>query len=245
MNIKRYGVDAPFALLIYAVFGVGLLWHAYVNRLNYPIGIEATIGIVLVLGALIFLHTTTRGKYKIFDDAIKHLNLKSDSQVLDLGCGRGALLTRIAKQLGAAGKVTGLDLWLSRDQSHNKMSITQKNVDDLGLTDRVNLVTDDMTKLDFPDESFDVVTSSFAIHNIKNEQVRIHAVKEAIRVLKPGGHLMIIDTGRNIKEYSQIFQDSGLQIAQSRGLGFNGWWATPLTNSYVVAGNKPATKTAK
>ncbi|ALO05151.1 methyltransferase domain-containing protein [Lactiplantibacillus paraplantarum] len=239
MNIKRYGVDAPFALLIYAVFGVGLLWHAYVNRLNYP------IGIVLVLGALIFLHTTTRGKYKIFDDAIKHLNLKSDSQVLDLGCGRGALLTRIAKQLGAAGKVTGLDLWLSRDQSHNKMSITQKNVDDLGLTDRVNLVTDDMTKLDFPDESFDVVTSSFAIHNIKNEQVRIHAVKEAIRVLKPGGHLMIIDTGRNIKEYSQIFQDSGLQIAQSRGLGFNGWWATPLTNSYVVAGNKPATKTAK
>lgn len=221
------------------MFGVGLLWHAYVNRLNYP------IGIVLVLGALIFLHTTTRGKYKIFDDAIKHLNLKSDSQVLDLGCGRGALLTRIAKQLGAAGKVTGLDLWLSRDQSHNKMSITQKNVDDLGLTDRVNLVTDDMTKLDFPDESFDVVTSSFAIHNIKNEQVRIHAVKEAIRVLKPGGHLMIIDTGRNIKEYSQIFQDSGLQIAQSRGLGFNGWWATPLTNSYVVAGNKPATKTAK
>ncbi|WP_318765011.1 class I SAM-dependent methyltransferase [Lactiplantibacillus carotarum] len=174
-----------------------------------------------------------------------HLNLNPDSQVLDLGCGRGALLTRIAQQLGPAGKVTGLDLWLSRDQSHNKMAVTQKNMDDLGLTDRVELVTGDMTKLDFPDESFDVVTSSFAIHNIKNEQARINAVKEAIRVLKPGGHIMIIDTGRNINEYGQVFQDAGLQITQSMGLGFNGWWATPLTDSYVVAGNKPTTKTAK
>ena len=245
MNIKRYGIDAPFALLIYAVFGVGLLWHAYVNRWNYPIGIEMTIGIILLLGALVFLHTTAQGKYRLFDEAIKHLNIKPDSQVLDLGCGRGALLTRIAQQLGPAGKVTGLDLWLSRDQSHNKLAVTQKNVDELGLTDRVNLVTGDMTKLDFPDASFDLVTSSFAIHNIKNEQARINAVKEAIRVLKPGGHIMIIDTGRNINEYGQVFQDAGLQITQSMGLGFNGWWATSLTDSYVVAGNKPTTKTAE
>lgn len=245
MNIKRYGVDAPFALLIYTAFGVGLVLYAYVNRLNYPIGIEMTLGIILLLGALLFLHTTAQGKYRLFDEAIRHLNLTPDSQVLDLGCGRGALLTKIAQQLGAAGKVIGLDLWLSRDQSHNKITVTQKNVDDLGLTNRVNLVTGDMTKLDFPDASFDVVTSSFAIHNIKNEQARINAVKEAIRVLKPGGHIMIIDTGRNSNEYGQVFQDAGLQITQSMSLEFNGWWATPLTDSYVVAGNKPTNKTAK
>lgn len=245
MNIKRYGVDAPFALLIYTVFGVGLLLHAYVNRLNYPIGIEMTLGIILFLGALIFLHTTAQGKYQLLDEAMHRLNLKPDSQVLDLGCGRGALLTRIAQQLGPAGKVTGLDLWLSRDQSHNKMAVTQKNVEDLGLANRVDLVTGDMAKLDFPNASFDVVTSSFAIHNIKNEQARINAVKEAIRVLKPGGHLMIIDTGRNINEYGQVFQDAGLQITQSMSLGFNGWWATPLTDSYVVAGNKPTSNMAK
>lgn len=245
MNIKRYGIDAPFALLIYTAFGVRLVLHAYVNRLNYPIGIEMTLGIILLLGALLFLHTTAQGKYRLFDEAIRHLNLTPDSQVLDLGCGRGALLTKIAQQLGPAGKVTGLDLWLSRDQSHNKITVTQKNVDDLGLTNRVNLVTGDMTKLDFPDASFDVVTSSFAIHNIKNEQARINAVKEAIRVLKPGGHIMIIDTGRNINEYGQAFRDAGLQITQSMSLGFNGWWATPLIDSYVVAGNKPTNKTAK
>lgn len=238
MNIKRYGVDAPFALLIYAVFGLALLEHAYLNRLNYPIGIETAIGIVLVLGALIFLHTTAQGKYRIFDTAVQRLDIQPDDQVLDLGCGRGALLTRLASQLGPTGKIMGLDLWLSRDQSHNKMAVTQKNVDDLGLTDQVELVTGDMTKLNFPDESFDVVTSSFAIHNIKNEQARIHAVKEAIRVLKPGGKLLIIDTGHNINEYGQVLQDSGLQIVQSKGLGFNGWWATPLTDSYEVAGRK-------
>ena len=56
---------------------------------------------------------------------------------------------------------------------------------------------------------------------------------------------MIIDTGRNINEYGQAFRDAGLQITQSMSLGFNGWWATPLIDSYVVAGNKPTNKTAK
>ncbi|BEI48177.1 class I SAM-dependent methyltransferase [Lactiplantibacillus plantarum] len=62
-----------------------------------------------------------------------------------------------------------------------------------------------MIKLSFPDESFDIVTSSFAIHNNNNEEDLIYAVKETIRVLKPSSHLMIIDTGCNINEYDQAF----------------------------------------
>ncbi|POD82844.1 hypothetical protein S101258_02229 [Lactiplantibacillus plantarum subsp. plantarum] len=99
MNIKRYGVDAPFALLIYTVFW---WWDyccmPYVNRLNYPIGIEMTLGIILLLGALIFLHTTAQGKYRLFDEAMHRLKSKTGQSGLRLVCGRGALLTRIAQR---------------------------------------------------------------------------------------------------------------------------------------------------
>ncbi|BDZ32027.1 methyltransferase domain-containing protein [Lactiplantibacillus sp. WILCCON 0030] len=238
MNVKRYGIDAPFALLIYTVFGIGLLGHAFLNRSNYPIGIEVVIGIVLIVGAAIYWHTTTSGKYRIFDHAVEQLRPDIHDQILDLGCGRGALLTRLASQVQVPGKVVGLDLWLSRDQSNNKMTTTQKNVDDLGLTERVNLVTGDMTKLDFPDESFEIITSSFAIHNIKNKQARDQAINEAVRVLKPHGKIMIIDTGHNMNEYGQTLQAAGVQVTQLKRLGFNGWWATPLTGSYMVVGCK-------
>ncbi|VDG33894.1 SAM-dependent methyltransferase [Lactobacillus pentosus] [Lactiplantibacillus mudanjiangensis] len=239
MNLKRFGIDAPFALLVYTVFGIGLLSHAYLNRFKYPITIEVILGAVLLLGAIIFLHTTVRGKYRIFDVAVKSLKLQPQDQILDLGCGRGALLTRLARGLQGTGKVTGLDLWLSRDQSHNKQAIAQKNVVDLGLEDHVELVTGDMTKLDFSDDYFDVVTSSFAVHNIKSVEARQQAIKEAIRVLKPDGQLLIIDTDHHLKEYQQVMAAGDLTITQAAGLGINGWWATPLTGSYLVLGKKP------
>lgn len=238
MNVKRYGIDAPLAILIYTVFGIGLVGHTYLNRSNYLISIELFIGIILMIGAVIYWHITSRGKYQIFDCAVKQLQPELNDQILDLGCGRGALLTRLASQVQVPGKVVGLDLWLSRDQSNNKMTTTQKNVDDLGLTDWVTLVTGDMTKLAFPDNSFEMITSSFAIHNVKNKQARDQAINEAVRVLKPHGQIMIIDTGHNLNEYGQALQAAGVQVIQSRRLRFNGWWATPLTGSYMVVGNK-------
>jgi arsenite methyltransferase len=45
----------------------------------------------------------------------------------------------------------------------------------------------------FPDESFDVVLSSMAIHNIKGAAERGKAIDEAVRVLKLDGRLMIAD----------------------------------------------------
>ncbi|BEI48178.1 hypothetical protein IYO2065_26820 [Lactiplantibacillus plantarum] len=80
------------------------------NWLNYPIGIETTIGIMIIIRCVDLLHTTTQNKYRMFDEAIRNLNLKPDNRVLDLGCSRRALLIRIAKQLRPACKVNDLDL---------------------------------------------------------------------------------------------------------------------------------------
>ncbi|HEX2808940.1 MAG TPA: class I SAM-dependent methyltransferase [Kineosporiaceae bacterium] len=58
---------------------------------------------------------------------------------------------------------------------------------------RVELHTADMTALPFPDASFAVVTRALAIHNIPTADGRRRAVDEAMRVLRPGGHLLPTD----------------------------------------------------
>jgi ubiquinone/menaquinone biosynthesis C-methylase UbiE len=50
-----------------------------------------------------------------------------------------------------------------------------------------------MRAVPFPDSSFDLVVSNLAIHNIKDREGRGQAIDEAVRVLRPGGRLLIAD----------------------------------------------------
>jgi len=238
MNVKRFGIDAPLGLAVYFFGGLGLLIHGYLNRMNYSVIAEMLIGVLMIIGTGFFLHTTVRGKYLLFDQLIRQLDIAPDAQILDLGCGRGALLTRIAQQLVQPGQVTGIDLWHSRDQSRNGLGTAQKNLDELNVADRVELVTGDMAELPFVDNHFDVVTTSFAFHNIQRYKRRGQAVEEAIRVLKPGGTIAIMDTGHCATQYRDVFRANHVQITESKNLGVNGWWAGPLTGSYLVCGVK-------
>lgn len=50
-----------------------------------------------------------------------------------------------------------------------------------------------MTSLPFGDASFDLVVSNLALHNVKTHTGRDRAIDEAVRVLRPGGHLLLAD----------------------------------------------------
>ena len=117
---------------------------------------------------------------------------RGDEEVLDVGCGRGLMLVGAARRL-TSRKATGIDIWQAEDQSADTQEVPLQNARLEGVLDRVTVQTADMRSLPFPDESFDIVVTQWAVHNLKDEAGRDTAIGEMFRVLKSGGRLILTD----------------------------------------------------
>ena len=144
----------------------------------------------------------------------------------------------MAAQHLTTGRAVGVDLWRSVDQSGNSIEATQRNAVAEGVADRVEVHTGDMTALPFDDDCFDVVVSSFAIHNISGRAGRAKAIGEAVRVLRPGGRLMIADV-RATRQYQAQLAKIGMSDVALSGLGWRFWWSGPLAVTGIVTATKP------
>jgi len=236
-----YGIDAPGVPFGLASGGVILLLVAIVNAV-LDVGRWAVLGpllgsVTLLGSAAVYLHTTLRGKFRIWSGLLNGLELQGDERVLDLGCGRGAVLVAAAKRV-PLGRAVGVDLWRSVDQSGNTAEATKRNTDLEGVAGRVELHTGDMTALEFPDGTFDVVLSSLAIHNIGSAEGRQHAVEEAARVLRPGGRLVIVDI-MHAADYAQRLTSLGLSDVAQRPLGWRYWYGGPWLAARLVTARRP------
>lgn len=100
--------------------------------------LAATSGALAVgLGALTAggLYSTRRGKFEVWTEILDQLDLRGDEHVLDIGCGRGAVLLLAAERV-PGGRTVGADLWLSRDQSGNSRASAERNAVLEGVSDR-------------------------------------------------------------------------------------------------------------
>src|ERR1700683_3339347 len=170
----RYGVDgnyglipapvvfASYLLLCLAAALLTCLWLVTGRTLS-GIG-AAVVAVLLVAAGVSFRRFSRRGKFEVWARLLTGLGLRGDERVLDLGCGRGAVLLAAAK-LVPRGTAVGVDIWRA-DQTGNSSEATLANADAEGVADRVELHTADMTDLAFPDDSFDLVVSNLAIHNL-------------------------------------------------------------------------------
>ena len=111
---------------------------------------------------------------QIIDGVAEYVKLPDGGRGLDVGCGSGALTIAVAKR-NPNGKVFGIDRWGAEYASFSK-----------------KLCEDNAMKLDFPDESFDAVTSNYVYHNIPSRD-RQTILLETLRVLKKGGSFAIHD----------------------------------------------------
>ncbi len=237
----EYGVDAPYvplrmgvgAVVAIAIFFIGSVFS------NPSIGIPALdIGLALAASAADYLYASRVGKFAVWADLVRSLHLRGDERVLDLGCGRGAVLLMVAKLL-PRGRAVGVDLWKTSDQSGNALEATTRNAALEGVADRVDLRTGDMRTLPFEDESFDLAVSSLAIHNIPDSAGRARAIDEAVRVLRPGGRMLIADINAS-REYETRLRQSGMTEIRLQSLGPRMWFGGPWVAARLVSARKPA-----
>jgi len=221
----RYGVDA--APIPAVVGAAGVACGLAAARWRSGRTATGTTAAVLLASAGVYLHTTLRGKLRIWEQELDRAALKGNEQLLDLGCGRGMVLIEAAKRL-PTGRAVGVDLW-TKDQSDNRPEVTLANAAAAGVADRVEVRTADITALPFEDGSFDVATSAMVIHNIRSPEARYRAVDEAMRVLRPGGQLLIADPWWLAAKYAAHIGQGTL-----RGLGPGYWYGGPWLGTTLL-----------
>jgi ubiquinone/menaquinone biosynthesis C-methylase UbiE len=235
-----YGYDAPYALVTFAVLGVALAvgavvswWTRSPTRQTFGLAAYAVLGLG---SAGSFFYTTRAGKFAVWNEILDGLRLHGDERVLDLGCGRGAVLNMVAGRL-TTGRITGVDLWSTHDQSGNARDVTRRNATLEGVSGRVSVETGDMRALPFPDDTFDLVVSSLAIHNISGSSERAKAISEGWRVLAPGGRLVIADI-RATRHYARVLEELGAAAVTRRNLGWRFWYGNPFASTSLVTAVK-------
>ena len=239
-----YGIDAPSIVKRYSFFGVGALLATFgLSLLPLTPWIKGIFVFMMLLGSSFLLFPVISillgsffFKFKIRDLLINQLTWTGGETVLDLGCGSGLLMVGAAKRL-SRGKVTGVDLWSKNDQTHNSSSSALRNAELEKVREKVEIVTADMRELPFQDGHFDHILSSWAIHNIYTFEGRMKALDEAIRVLKEGGQMAIVDIV-NTQEYEKYLKNLSMQDVRVLGPFYT--FGTP---SHLVMAKKPASKT--
>ena len=111
-------------------------------------------------------------------ETINRLNIKPQERILDLGCGTGTLIEKLL-QFVPEKNLVGLDA------SQEMLSVAKQK-----LPTSVDLHLGNADNLPFPSESFERIISTSSFHYFPNPS---QAIREAKRVLKPNGCLVITD----------------------------------------------------
>ena len=127
---------------------------------------------------------------KIYHLIVDSLGKQQPGEILDIGTGNGILAIKLA-QSQQATQVTGLDYW-GKDWEYSK-SIGEENARRAKVSERVCFMKGDAAQLDFADAAFDGAVSNLTFHEVKSVQQKSDVVKEALRVLKPGGRFAFVD----------------------------------------------------
>jgi len=216
---------------LFAGAGVAL---ARGNRLAAALGAASAVQVLTTTAS--YIYATRRGKFVVWDRILDELGLRGDETVLDLGCGRGAVLLATAKRL-PRGRAIGVDLWHA-DQTDNSQQATLANAEAENVADRIEVHTADMTELPLADESVDVIVSNLAIHNIPTRAGRRQALDQAIRVLRPGGRLAIADLWETRQHVAHL-RELGWRNVRRRNLGWRMWYGGPWFATRLVTADKP------
>ena len=129
--------------------------------------------------------------------AIRKLQPFAPKEVLDIATGTGDFAIQTCRFLPSVS-IKGVDI------SEGMMAVGRKKVELMGLQERISFERQDCTALTFDDNSYDAVIAAFGIRNFADLD---KGLREMCRVLRPGGHLCILELTQPVAiPVRQLFQ---------------------------------------
>lgn len=119
--------------------------------------------------------------------AVRRSGIKTGGVALDLCCGTGRLTRELARSAAPDGRVVGLDF------SERMLKTARKKNVRFPQKENISLVLGNAMNIPFADSSFDCVVISWGLRNLPDLAA---AVREMVRIVKPGGRVVCLDTGR-------------------------------------------------
>ena len=144
------------------------------------------------------------------DWGMKHVQIEKQFTILDVGCGGGRTVQKLAA-LAAEGKVYGVD--------YAKGSVAASRGKNARLIDegRIEIQEASVSQLPFPDSNFDLVT---AVETQYYWPDVVNDMKEILRVLKPGGKLVVIAESYSGAKFD-VVQGLVMRMLRSTRLGMD------------------------
>ena len=162
--------------------------------------------------------------------------------VLDVGCGTGTLAMEVARRVGRAGRVAGVDPG-TEQIARARAKAARRHVP---IEFQIGVIE----QLPFPDQTFDVVLSTLMMHHLPASLKR-QGLAEIARVLKPGGRLVIADFkrkqertgqaahfhagGSSMQDLAALVKEAGfehLEIEEMRPLRFSAFPGAGFVRTY-------------
>lgn len=199
-GIRPFTIMGILGILGLTVTVLALWFSPPLNWILWIIGIPlAFIGIWLGITYLTVYRKIIKPDYiGLLGSTVTNFNdsLHGDEHILVVGCGTGRAVIELAKLL-TTGHVTGIDI--SEQVSEDAPNHPSKNARIEGVKDRVKFQYGDPTDIPFEDATFDILTMDNVLHEIEEEDLKIQALSEAYRLLKPSGRLVMLEWIRNRK----------------------------------------------
>ena len=125
--------------------------------------------------------------------------VRSGNRVLDIAGGTGDLAAKFSRLVGPTGQVVLADI------NDSMLKVGRDRLLDKGVAGNVVFVQADAEKLPFPDNHFDVVTIAFGLRNVTHKE---DALRSMLRVLKPGGRLLVLEFSKPSSQMLSKFYDT-------------------------------------
>jgi SAM-dependent methyltransferase len=191
---------------------------AALGSLFWPLWILAGLGLLLAGYFAYARHEfSPRGgnvQARIWELVLDRLDWNGVGEVLDIGCGSGALAIELAKRYPHA-RMTGIDCWGGMWEYSKETC--ERNARAEGVDDRVRFQRASASDLPFEDGTFDAAVSNFVFHEVKDTKDKRALLNEGLRVVKKGGAYAFHDLFQVKAVYGEV--DDLLEAIRGWGIG--------------------------